>query len=191
MRDPAPLSQRFDLGYVRRTWWPRRAAWWLSILLCVAAAVAVAGMFTGQDHRAFTSGDISRSHQFIAHDCAACHQPDPQHSGYWLPASDASCIACHQVAAHPDPHGHLYPAQPVGDAAAPGPILVSSGCADCHVEHLGPNHALARVSDAHCTQCHADLDRYSQPSSATPTTLSHAAGWPRLDAVMRAGKEGR
>jgi predicted CXXCH cytochrome family protein len=183
MRDPAPLSQRFDLAYVRRRWWPWRWGLGLSVLLGGAAAVWATITLVRGDERAFTSGTVTHAHSFIANDCAACHQPDPQRSGYWLPAADAACIQCHAVAAHPDPHAGLFTGQEIAG------VVMSSNCAACHVEHRGAQHDLKRLDDRFCVQCHGDLDAY-EARGAWHGPSPHRGGPRRVDFhALAAAKE--
>ncbi len=165
MRDPTPLSQRFDLAYVHRRWWPWRWGLWLSAVLGAAAIAWAAYALATGDDRAFTSGAVSRAHSFIANDCAACHQPDPQRSGYWLPASDAACLSCHVAASHADWHA-LHPPLPHATGQSLGATMVSSDCAACHMEHRGADHDLTRLDDRLCVQCHGQLDSFGIGSQA-------------------------
>lgn len=159
--DPRPLSERFDLRYVQRRSWPYAQVRWLSFAAIIAGAAYLAASWWLGDQRAFSSGDLSEPHALFADHCDQCHQPDPDRSGYWLPASDAACLRCHSAPAHPDPHARLYSAGPVrvGDRLADA--AMAGNCAACHVEHRGRDHDLSRVDDRFCVQCHRDLRAYA------------------------------
>lgn len=105
------------------------------------------------DDRVFHAGSISTAHQFIAHDCARCHQ------SAWQPLKrlvsidntvtstpDAACIACHAGPIHND-----------------HPAAKLANCAHCHREHHG-QEALAALDDRYCTDCHANLEHKSAAS---------------------------
>lgn len=129
--------------------WRRWGAWGLAAL---AACWLVWETGAGED-RIYHAGSIAESHQFIANDCARCHQAS------WQPLKrlatlnndatstpDAACIACHQGAPHND-----------------HPAAAMRHCAHCHREHHG-REALAAIDDRFCTACHADLGE----GSSTP-----------------------
>jgi hypothetical protein len=110
-------------------------------------------------------GELSRSHAFLANNCAACHTAVKG-------IEPAQCIACHAD------NSALLQRQPTAFHAR------IQTCGDCHVEHQGgarmpttmEHAALARVrpheppaSHAHmgadpsklnCTSCHATKDRH-------------------------------
>lgn len=160
MRDPRPLSERFDLGYVHRRLWPHNAVRWLSVLLVVPATLYLATMLIVGDQRVYSSGPLTHAHAMFENDCAKCHQADAHRSGYWLPTTDAACLSCHDAGTHPDPHAGLF----AGSAAAAGsgltPMVMSGQCAACHVEHRGRDVDLTRIADTHCVQCHGNLEQY-------------------------------
>jgi len=114
------------------------------------------------DHRAHSPGPVTHAHEMFENDCSACHQPDPDRNGYWLPVQDNACLACHIAAAHPDPHAKLFAgdAMPVSDYL--GKVTMSSDCVACHIEHNGRERDLSEIEDRLCVQCHRDLGRYAQ-----------------------------
>ncbi len=155
-RDPRPLSERFDLRYVRARSWPE--SWTVRLSLATVALAAVLLLFASLGNSdPFSPGPVTGFHAMIEHDCRSCHQPDPQRSGYWLPASDAACMKCHKAPAHEPPAFHA--------AMSPGvdpSTIMSSNCVTCHVEHQGRQHDISRVSDRACVHCHADLNKHRE-----------------------------
>ena len=167
-RDPRPLSERFDLRYVRARSWPESWTVRLSLATVTLAAVLLLSASMGNSDP-FSPGPVTGFHAMFEHDCRSCHQPDPQRSGYWLPASDAACMKCHKATAHEPPAFHA--------AMSPGvdpSTIMSSNCVTCHVEHQGRHHDISRVSDRACVQCHADLNKHREQllgKRATTATL--------------------
>lgn len=162
-RDRRPLSERFDLRYVRGRLWPYNWMRWLSFTLALAAGIYLAAVTLMGDRRVYSSGELTHAHAMFENRCEVCHQPDAhgESNGYWLPAADAACLKCHQAPTHSDPHADLYAGErgQVHDRLAP--VLMSSNCAACHIEHRGRDHNLNAVDDRYCVQCHGDLDAYS------------------------------
>jgi hypothetical protein len=131
-------------GVLRRG---RRFAYW------GVAALAICWLLweTGSgDDRVYHAGSISAAHQFIANDCARCHQ------AAWQPVKrlamldndatstpDAACIACHQGTPH---HADI--------------AVTQLNCSHCHREHHG-QEALAAINDRFCTSCHANLQDHA------------------------------
>src|SRR5947208_1110246 len=146
--DPRPLSERFDLTYVRRRYWPKRWTHWLTYGLVIAAGLPIAVVTaldlarpgrTPLSYRLYTPGPLSHSHAGFGNDCRQCHQPDPQRSGFWLPVSDQACVKCHDAPAH-HPIAAVHPAMTVPMMVALGrgrlaDAEMSTRCADCHGEH--------------------------------------------------------
>lgn len=102
---------------------------------------------------AHTHGQLADPHAAFDANCEACHRP---HDGSdftsgpgsvfhtrdrWL---DLTCTKCH---AGPPHHAN---------AADRGEF--HNQCANCHHDHQGRGRSLVRLSDAHCTRCHADLN---------------------------------
>ncbi len=172
MIDFRPLSDRFDLTYVRR----RHGIDRLLVPLSILAVLLVAGVITAvtltNDNRLYSSGNLTFAHDMFANDCFHCHQQDPDRSGFWLPARDEACLNCHEDAMH-SRHGSAHPGGSlsfVDDEHA-----LSRDCAACHVEHLGRDHNLARVPDTQCTVCHSDLDSTGRvPGEASRGRPTHA-----------------
>lgn len=161
MLDPRPLSERFDLTYVRR---PQLSDRWtrpLSAIFVVLVIAIFGGLLWQRDLRAYSSGPLTTAHAMFADDCAKCHAPDPDRSGFWLPTRDELCLNCHVAPLH-NPNQSMF----VGGACAVGAeqIVMSSSCSVCHVEHLGAHADLSAVSDATCVRCHADLQQFGWKS---------------------------
>ncbi|MEQ9617357.1 MAG: cytochrome c3 family protein [Phycisphaerales bacterium] len=155
MSDHRPLSERFDLTYIRA----RHGADKLIVPLSFIAVVAIGGAvaFNGiqRDDRMYSSGDLTLAHDMFASDCSRCHQQDPDRSNFWLPARDEACVSCHDNTTH-SRHGSAHPGGEMrffDDEHA-----LSRDCAACHVEHQGNGFDLTRVPDMQCTLCHSDLD---------------------------------
>lgn len=154
MQDPRPLSERFDLTYVRR---PQLSDRWtrpFSVAVVAMIVVILGGLMLQNDLRAYSSGPLTTAHAMFADDCSKCHAPDPDRSGYWLPTRDELCLNCHVAPLH-NPHQSMFVG--LGKAVGSEQIVMSSSCAVCHQEHRGANADLSAVPDATCVSCHADL----------------------------------
>lgn len=194
MRDPRPLSQRFDLSYVhRRTplqMWIMR----VSLGLAMIGGLLVLGSTAQGRREMYSPGHLSGAHANLS--CNQCHQRDPDRAGYWLTAHDSACLNCHVAAAH-EPHGTLF----VGTEQPSNPALLdragvtkmSGQCRVCHVEHYGVEHDLKRLPDATCVQCHGDLPRYLLQGANTAAQRHERSGSPlmivsdRLHALAQLG----
>jgi len=170
MKDPRPLSERFDLTYVRHRTWPNNLARWASFALVLAVGGVLAVLALRRDNRIYTAGTLTTAHAMFGDDCRQCHLPDPSRSGYWLPPSDKACLQCHTAAAHPDPHQATLAGELHAVPGQLGKVVMSGNCADCHVEHKGRDHDLNRIDDRFCVQCHGDLKSYwkSHPALRSP-----------------------
>jgi hypothetical protein len=81
---------------------------------------------------------------------------------------DSACLHCHD--------GPIHHEQQL---AADVP-----NCASCHREHRGKSE-LARVTDAACVSCHADLKTATQPSAFDPHVTSFLTGHPDFGVLKR------
>src|SRR5579871_1709669 len=124
----------------------------LAFLATVAATAWVVGSYAMGVRLPFASGTVSLRHAMFRDDCEKCHTP-------WRPASemDGACKTCHD--------GPIHQAE---EARTPH-------CAECHDEHKG-HVRLAAVTDAHCTQCHANLTTKSGRKPLAQTTVTSFAG---------------
>jgi hypothetical protein len=103
------------------------------------------------------AGPVSAAHGMFNQDCAKCHTASFQTakklfvwSGTVRATPSEACSSCHEGPPH---NVNQYDNDLM--------------CAGCHREHRGrPN--LARVPDADCTQCHADLKENSKRSDKCP-----------------------
>jgi predicted CXXCH cytochrome family protein len=162
MHDPRPLSQRFDLTYVHQRHWPFNWIKPLSVLIPLLVGLYLAFAAVRNDYRTHSPGPVIHAHAMFEHDCGACHQRDLERSGYWLPARDDACLACHIAAAHLEPYGKRFTgeAMPVHDYL--GEVTMSRDCAACHIEHRGRGYDLSELDDRFCVQCHRDLGGYAE-----------------------------
>ncbi len=164
------LAKRIELTYYQRLHPFRR--WWR--ILCIAipslAALWLVVMAALGGQGIYTSGPVVTAHRMFETECARCHvqRPKPAPAAPAAPAGGAQTDAAKPAAR----------AIPVSTAPAPGGFFrhVSDGaclschdgsvhhdtetldltCATCHLEHKVGN-TLARMSDRHCTICHAEL----------------------------------
>ncbi len=125
---------------------------WLTLLLTLAAAVAVLLLPIRGWFWAFRPGPVARAHADLA--CADCHAP-------WRGPTDAQCAACHGAKMmNPAPPHHL---DRLADRTA------APSCSACHSEHRGaPN--LTAVTDRDCTVCHGDLSAHVKLPAVAPAT---------------------
>lgn len=157
-RDPKTLSDWIQLDYFRRPRGLRRWRYWLGwgMLLAAAAGVAVV-LLLPRGRAALQAGPVSSAHSFFNNDCGRCHREAFETAKRLWPVDAAAvravpngaCVACHDGPKH---NTHE---------------LAEQSCAGCHREHRG-RPALARVTDDHCTACHADLPANSDRHGATP-----------------------
>ena len=88
---------------------------------------------------AWSSGEISAPHGFIAKDCNACHQRAFQQ------VPDAVCGSCHaDIRHHVDPAKYKFPE------------VAEASCQSCHKEHMGRAH-IVRNDQQFCADCHANI----------------------------------
>lgn len=161
MRNIDPLSERFDLAYVRRRHWPDSWTSRLGALAALAAAGWIGAGFVTADYTIYSGGSLTTAHSMFADDCSQCHQPDPARSGYWLAAQDSACLRCHAAPLH-NPHQSMFVGSPLLASGGGEALVMSGNCASCHVEHRGANHDLRRIHDNHCIQCHRDLGAFGR-----------------------------
>lgn len=202
-----PISERIDLTYVKRKHWPQTSMFTYSAFACAGVALGalvLAGLSatnTVASYAFYSSGQCTKQHSMFANNCAACHvsdSADGQHSAasFLLPVSSEKCLDCHETVAtahHPSQRLYLGKERKLDGYAHP--VRMSSDCATCHVEHQGYDYDLNRVSDATCTQCHADLtsDGYAAGKAPAQATLANAsnfgakAGHPEW-AVLKSGE---
>jgi hypothetical protein len=147
VRTTKELAQRIELDYFQR---PHPFRRWMR-LLSVGAMVMAAGWLIVEaipgDQSVYTPGPVSQAHALFGSQCIQCHGP-ADGGIYWRDVSDTACLKCHDGPIH-----HENQLRFIGTHQGQ---MVASNCASCHVEHKGQTR-LARMSNRHCTQCHADL----------------------------------
>lgn len=103
---------------------------------------------------ALDSGNLSSVHAGFTRDqgCGACHASHDAAGLGWIPAlfrsndPSAKCLDCHSFAGKPmEAHNVAHPKRT---------DLGELSCARCHTEHRGESHALAKVPDQVCANCH-------------------------------------
>jgi hypothetical protein len=144
LRSPKNLSDWFELDYFRRRRLFRglwRSLGWGAVL---AVCLGIGWTFLSGRQTAYQAGNLSTAHAMFNQDCAQCHtEAFPAVNRLWSnddairSVPDSACQKCHD-----GPRHHECARQ--------------QSCAACHHEHRG-HAALARVTDNHCSSCHADL----------------------------------
>jgi hypothetical protein len=150
-------TARIPLDYYKH---PDRLAKW-RLLLSAAAVLIATGWAFGLNwdfwstprreeraRRLASHGPLARSHATWETQCEACHAPfRPIGQASWATPifgdssqSNGRCQACHAAPIH-------HASQSPKDLA----------CAGCHHDHKGPDASLVRMTDQHCTRCHANL----------------------------------
>jgi hypothetical protein len=164
------LANQIDPRYVNHTGRPRLIRRVFIILSVVVALGSWGFLSRNGDARMYNPGPLSAVHARLEHRCGDCHQPAAGGFGMVHHVPDTACLRCHDGAIHHPNQMQLI----ADDPSRPPPATQrAAGCASCHVEHRG-RASLAAVSDAHCTQCHADLSRHTR------------GGSPRVQAIIRA-----
>ncbi|MHC4955572.1 MAG: cytochrome c3 family protein [Planctomycetota bacterium] len=135
-RSSKEIADRIDPTYFRRVHALRRLRFWSSVGFCVLAVGWVALAWARGDEMIYSNGDVAAAHAIFEADCARCHV------GEFRAVEDASCRACHSMAAH-----------------APDEKVVEPACARCHRDHRGRG-GLAVVGDVHCNGCHESHRAY-------------------------------
>lgn len=154
-RTAKKLAQRIELSYFERPHPLRRWRLILSIAVPAVALLWLAVVSVSGSRTLYSMGPVSASHAFFGQNCSACHVAD--RVSFRHRVSDPACLACHDG--------------PIHQAAQ----TFTPSCSSCHVEHLGRTRLLAAVSDASCTQCHANLSTTNGAPHFVRTVLSFAA----------------
>ena len=95
---------------------------------------------------AWSSGPLSKAHQMIENDCAACHQRPFEMT------QNVACLSCHAMTEnHSDVEAH------------PALALENTRCAACHKEHNGGDAPVETASSA-CVGCHQNITSVSADS---------------------------
>lgn len=107
-----------------------------------------------------THGELADPHAAFDQNCQACHAAHGVQDFTGNPLSvfrtrdrwhDLTCTKCHAGPPH-----HTA----VADGGA-----FHNRCSNCHHDHQGRDHSLVRLSDDHCTRCHADLKDHATRKS--------------------------
>lgn len=152
MSDPKkPYNLALPLDYFKG---PSRVHLWKGRLGWGVFGLTVGGLllhwlFSKEPHLGASPGPVSSVHQVWDNTCSACHDPFTVTSTHsWAPpgmehSTSESCQTCHKGSPH---HTNQTP---------------YLNCASCHREHNGRDFSLVKIADAHCTQCHQDLQAHS------------------------------
>src|SRR5437588_3314022 len=196
-RDPKAFTRWFQLDYFRRPRLLRRLYGPILVaVLLLTAAAAAAGVacvvFKPAGPRAvFQTTPVSTPHALFADRCEVCHTEDRAFQTAWRfwpgaaqvsSVGDAACLQCHAAGLHNANQTDFVHKTDAGGQ--------SQGCTRCHREHRGDD-SLARLPDATCTQCHADLPRHGGTSgyhaTITRFEVDHPAfgAWRQDPAGMR------
>ncbi|MFN4258369.1 MAG: hypothetical protein ACK4RK_03675 [Gemmataceae bacterium] len=140
---------RVPLGYFKQPTRLGRWKLWVSIAaLLLAIGWPVTALLREDGGRLdYAPGPVAAVHAMWETNCEACHQPfrpikDRPWTHWFLtptPGINQKCTTCHSGPLH---HAHQVP---------------DLSCASCHHDHQGRHFSLTRMSDRHCTQCHANL----------------------------------
>lgn len=177
MKDPRPLSERFDLTYVGKKHLADR---WIVLLSWGVVSIGLAWLAVAamrSDETPYTSGPLTHAHAMFADNCNKCHAgeggTETFFSFYRRPVEDAKCRECHVAPAHNHAQSKF-----IGGTLNIGgtQILTSSNCAACHVEHQGGDHRLTAIPDSGCVQCHADLSGAGRASPHLHGVITPSAG---------------
>src|SRR5262245_6044831 len=150
--DPKAFSEWYESDYFRRPRPLRRAKVWTALAAAVVSLLLVAGTLLPSGRTAYQAAPLSPVHAPFNVQCGVC-QPAPCAPALrFLPsnstvrsAPDEACLVCHAAGGH-SRHQLKF-------SGADG---LAANCAECHREHYGAV-SLTRLSDKHCTTCHANL----------------------------------
>lgn len=143
----------------------------LSLALAAAALFWIAGLRTRAldgETTLLAPGGLSSAHSIHPGParCESCHTP-------WRKIRDASCESCHAGPAHQGGPAAVK----AGFREGSGITVPAPACGSCHTEHR-PGPDLARIPDASCTACHADLEAWQREAAsrgAAPASDPHAS----------------
>jgi hypothetical protein len=144
-RTTKELAQRINLNYFRRPTLFRRLLFVLSI-----AFSALGLLWIGAEHFRGKEGlynprPVASAHAVFGFNCNACHVS--QAGTFRRQVTDQACLACHDGPIHHEEQ------------------TFTPACSSCHLEHQGAVR-LARTDQRNCTQCHADLKKYTREGVA-------------------------
>ena len=165
-------ARRIPLDYYKRLTGLEATKWILTALASLAAGAYVLWTLSGwlvgtrDSARQFSPGPVASAHAVWDADCATCHVPGTnlRHdaAGISLISSlvggraasdhshiDRKCQSCHSGEVH-------HSSQIASEVLS---------CAGCHHDHQGRDANIARVADAVCTACHANLKAHRRAES--------------------------
>lgn len=146
----------------------KRAVSWVLALLIVGIflAVPIISNLTRGDgpdakvigDKSWSTGELSLVHHSLEDNCVACHVRP------FVSVRDKTCLGCHENAhdhAKPDRIAASLGGRPLGKQflSAVAHVFGKEGpnaCADCHVEHQGPQR-VALPTGEFCVGCHVNL----------------------------------
>ncbi len=163
-------EDKVDYRNTRTPW--RRLRFWITVVVIVGG---ISGIYFAQNRTSpefFNTGPLSSHHSHLQGDCAACHVPEPQKAGWFVPAVnerfrkgapsferiDQACATCHQQHTFHEPN-----------------VVENRSCSVCHKEHQGPGAMLA-VATRDCATCHNDqsvMQASAQKGKQIPPTQFH------------------
>ncbi|HEV3386693.1 MAG TPA: cytochrome c3 family protein [Gemmata sp.] len=178
------LADRFNgnRGYFHRPEALRLGKYALSIV-ALAGAIGWAAVDIGKPPKwdySYSHGPLARAHRVWDDNCEACHRA---HSVAELGPStffqagnrwhDMTCEQCHTVAPH-----QLD--------ATPADAVFQTQCWKCHHDHGGRDNSLTRISDSHCTRCHANLaaNHTTHNSGINPNIKNFVTDHPEFRALI-------
>ncbi|MEI6235289.1 MAG: hypothetical protein WCT04_19695 [Planctomycetota bacterium] len=169
-------AQRIDPNYPSKIHSSRRWMFFLTRILPAIGFTAVLLMtfnpFSNTGRTLYEPGVVSAQHSFFNHRCGDCHE---SHLGSFGIVTNSKCRVCHDGPVH-----NANQVCPGGEKLLKGTAVSTAGkqieeprCASCHTEHKG-DKSLVKMSDNHCTQCHADL---KVQGSAQPVVTKSITGF--------------
>ncbi len=115
---------------------------------------------TRSDAAIYSPGRVASVHAALDSNCAACHEGDGR-GGFTRQVSDSACLKCHKDAATVHSPHQSTMIQTISLGGGGEHALLSSNCAECHVEHRG-HEALLAKNDSTCLQCHRDVTKFTR-----------------------------
>jgi hypothetical protein len=177
--DPKAFAEWYESDYFRRPRPLRRAKVWTALAAAVVSLLLVVGTLLPRNRTAYQTGPLSPPHAPFNAQCGVCHTEPFAPALRFIPsngtvrsAPDEACLVCHSAGGH-SRHQMKF-------SGADGQ---SANCAECHREHYGAM-SLTRISDRHCTTCHANLptDDGDHRFAATISGFEASGGHPDFGA---------